>query len=128
MSCLQTVFKGRNLQRRWKESFGCQMSRMYIYPGEERDEGKEGEEENDGAFDVSTIKGKLGKRGVAGPKRSKKGAGRHRRQEEGRRRQEAQAEGALPWMQKHSCLQSHSCPHMACSMSLSTIRHLQVLH
>ena len=43
---------------------------------DDRDAEKQGEEEDDGAFDVSNIKGKLGKRTGAGPKRGgKKGAG-----------------------------------------------------
>ncbi len=42
---------------------------------DDRDAEKQGSEE-DGAFDVSNIKGKLGKRAGAGPKRgAKKGAG-----------------------------------------------------
>jgi len=49
-------------------------SRAIICAGEDDiDTEKEGEVEN-GAFDVSTIKGKLGKRTGAGPKRGKKGA------------------------------------------------------
>ena len=46
--------------------------------GEEKEEAKakkEEEEEEDGAFDVSNIKGRLGKRPAAGGKRGKKGAG-----------------------------------------------------
>ena len=47
--------------------------------GEERDEAKakeqNGDEEEEGAFDVSNIKGRLGKRPTAGGKRGKKGAG-----------------------------------------------------
>lgn len=39
------------------------------------DEKGEKESDEDGAFDVSTIKGKLAKRGAAGAKRGKKGAG-----------------------------------------------------
>ena len=46
--------------------------------GEEKEEVKakeKDEEEEDGAFDVSNIKGRLGKRPTAGSKRGKKGAG-----------------------------------------------------
>ena len=46
--------------------------------GEEKEETKAKEknaEEEDGAFDVSNIKGRLGKRQTAGGKRGKKGAG-----------------------------------------------------
>ena len=42
--------------------------------GEEKAKEK-GEEEEDGAFDVSNFKGKLGRRPTAGSKRGKKGAG-----------------------------------------------------
>ena len=46
--------------------------------GEEKNEAKakeKDEEDEDGAFDVSNMKGRLGKRPTAGGKRSKKGAG-----------------------------------------------------
>jgi hypothetical protein len=96
-------------------------------PGEERDEGREGEEEDAGAFDVSFIKGKLGKRGGAGPKRGKKGAG-----DAGDRKKGAADKKPKQKARFHGCRSAAGCSATAAhrlhvSLSPSTICRLQIL-
>ena len=77
---------------------------------------------------MSTIKGKLGKRGVAGPKRGKKGAG-----DKGDKKKGAADKKPKQKVRCYGCRSIAACRATAAhkshvSMSFSTIRRLQVLH
>ena len=77
---------------------------------------------------MSTIKGKLGKRGVAGPKRGKKGAGDTGDKKKGAADKKPKQKVSCHGCRSTAAYRATAAHRLHASMSLSTICRLQVLH